>query len=76
MVEQMRPQRGPGRPRFTYSLSKSVAGRAISAFIDPYKGLVILPFDKLQFLCWYKKGGYCEEIRGRCEPQNCPQIIK
>jgi hypothetical protein len=53
-----------------------VDGRAISALVDPYKGLMVLHFEKLQRICRHEKGRYCKEIRGRCAPQNCPQIIK
>jgi len=76
VLRRKRPQQGPGRPHFTYSLPKGVDGRAVSALVDPYKGLVVLTFDKLQRICRHEKGGYCKEIRGRCAPQNCPQIIK
>ncbi len=76
VVRRKRPQQGLGRPQFTYTLSKGVDGRAVSALVDPYKGLVVLSFDKLQRICRHEKGRYCKEIRGRCAPQNCPQIIK
>lgn len=71
-----RPKKGPGRPRFIYSLSRDIDGRTLSALLDPYKGLVVPPFEKLQHLCRHEKGGYCKEIRGRCGAQNCPQIVK
>ena len=76
VVRRKRPQEGPGRPQFTYSLLKGVDGRAVSALVDPYKGLVVIPFEKLQRICRHEKGRYCKEIRGRCAPENCPQIIK
>ena len=76
VVRRKKPQQGPGRPRFAYALPKGVDGRAVSALVDPYKGLVVLSFDKLQHICRHEKGRYCKEIRGRCAPQNCPQIIK
>ena len=76
VLRRKRPQQGPGRPRFAYALPKGVDGQAVSALVDPYKGLVVLSFDKLQRICRHEKGGYCKEIRGRCTPQNCPQIIK
>ena len=76
VVRRKMPQQGPGRPQFSYSLPKGVDGRAVSALVDPYKGLVVLSFDKLQRICRHEKGGYCKEIRGRCAPRNCPQIIK
>ena len=76
VVRRKRLQEGPGRPRFIYSLARGVDGRAVSALVDPYKGLVVLPFEKLQRICRHEKGRYCKEIRGRCTPRNCPQIIK
>ena len=76
VVRRKRPKQSPGRPLFAYALPKGVDGRAVSALVDPYKGLVVLSFDRLQRICRHEKGGYCKEIRGRCAPQNCPQIIK
>jgi predicted ArsR family transcriptional regulator len=64
-----------GRPRYTYSLPQG-ARQASSVLIDPYSELVVLTFEKLQHLCRHEKGRYCKEMRNRCEPQNCPQIIK
>jgi len=72
VVRRKRPQQGPGRPQFTYASPEGVNGRAVSALVDPYKGLVVLPFDKLQRICRHEKGGYCKGIRGRCAPRNCP----
>ncbi len=57
-------------------MTKGVDGRIVSALVDPYKGLIVLSFEKLQRVCRHEKGGYCKEIRGRCAPQNSPQIIK
>ena len=76
VVRRKRPHEGPGRPQLTYSLSKGVDGRAVSALVDSYKGLVVISFEKLRRICRHEKGRYCKEIRGRCEAQNCPQIIK
>ncbi|GAI03582.1 unnamed protein product, partial [marine sediment metagenome] len=76
VVRRKRPQQGPGRPQFAYALAKGVDGRAVSALVDPYKGLVVLSFERLRRICRNEKGGYCKEIRGRCAPYNCPQIIK
>jgi len=72
VVRRKKPQQGPGRPRFAYALSKGVDGRAVSALVDPYKGLVVLSFDKLQRICRHEKGRYCKKIRGRCAPHSCP----
>ena len=76
VVRRKRPQQGPGRPRFTYTLPEGVDGRAVSALVDPFKGLVVLYFDELQRVCRHKKEWYCEENGGRCAFQNCPKIIK
>ena len=76
VVRRKRPQKGPGRPRFAYALPEGVDGRAVSALVDPYKGLVVLSFDRLRRICRHEKGGYCKEIRGRCAAHNCPHIIK
>ena len=76
VVRRKKPQQGPGRPQFAYALPRGVDGRAVSALADPYKGLVVLSFDKLQLICRHEKGGFCKEMRGRCAPQICPKIIK
>ena len=76
VVRRKRPQEVPGRPQYTYTLPRGVGGRAISALVNTYKGLVVLSFEKLQRICRHEKGRYCKEIRGRCAPQSCPQIIK
>jgi predicted ArsR family transcriptional regulator len=77
MVERSkRPMKGPGRPRFVYHLFGDSGGLALSALLDPYKGLVVISFDKLRRLCRHEKCGYCKELRGRCTPQYCPQIEK
>jgi len=75
VLKQKRPREGRGRPIFTYGLPKGVR-RASSALADPYTELVVLSFERLQHLCRHEKGRFCKEIRGNCEPQNCPQIIK
>jgi len=75
VLRQKRPREGPGRPVFTYSLPQG-ARQASSVLVDPYSELVVLTFEKLQHLCRHEKGRYCKEVRNRCEPQNCPQIIK
>ena len=76
VVRRKRPQQGPGRPQFAYAIAEGVDGRVVSVLVDPYKGLVVLSFDELRRVCRHEKGGYCKEIRSRCAPQSCPQIIK
>ena len=70
-----RPREGPGRPLFTYRLSKG-AERAASALLDPSMGLVVVSFEGLRRLCKRGKDGFCKEIRGRCTPVSCPQIVR
>ena len=75
LVERRKkPQRGPGRPLFTYRLSK-VAEKAVSALLDPSMGLVVVSFEGLRRFCTREKGDFCKEIRGRCTPVSCPQIV-
>ncbi len=71
-----RPRAGPGRPRFTYCLSRSFDVLTLSAFLDPYQGLVVIPFDVLSRLCRHEKGGYCKEMRRGCDAGICPKIVK
>ena len=76
LVERRKkPQKGPGRPIYLYSLSGD-ARRSISALLRPDLGLVALSFDTLQRLCRHEKGGYCKEIRGGCYAQKCPKIVR
>ena len=69
------PRKGPGRPLYTYGLQKG-AERAVSALLDPSMGLVVVSFEGLSRFCKREKGGFCKEIRGRCTPWNCPQIVR
>ncbi|MFQ6076881.1 MAG: hypothetical protein ACE5Z5_12275 [Candidatus Bathyarchaeia archaeon] len=39
-------------------------------------GLVVVSFEGLSRFCKRETGGFCKEIRGRCTPQNCPQIVR
>jgi len=69
------PRKGPGRPLYTYGLQKG-AKRAVSALLDPSMGLVVVSFEVLRRFCKREKGGFCKEIRGRCTPVSCPQIVR
>lgn len=71
-----RPREGSGRPLFIYRLSKSFDARTLSAFLDPYRELVVIPFEVLRRLCRHERGGYCKEMRGGCEAGICPKIVK
>jgi len=69
------PRKGPGRPLYAYGLQKG-AERAVSALLDPSMGLVVVSFEGLSRFCKREKGGFCKEIRGRCTPWDCPQIVR
>jgi len=73
--EKNRPEK-PGRPLFFYSMPLKSRRRASWLISDPFGDIVTLPFQKLRQACRYEKGGYCKTIRGGCEAQNCPQILK
>ena len=76
LVERRKePKEGPGRPSYRYSLSGD-ARKNISALLRPDLGLVMLSFDALRRLCRHEKGGYCKEIRGGCDSQKCPKIVR
>jgi len=76
LVERRKvPKEGPGRPSHRYILSGDVR-RSISALLRPDLGLVMLSFDVLRRLCRHEKGGYCKEIRGGCDSQKCPKIVR
>jgi predicted ArsR family transcriptional regulator len=76
LVERRKvPKEGPGRPSYLYSLSGD-ARRSISALLRPDLGLVMLSFDVLRRLCRHEKGGFCKEIRGGCNSQKCPKIVR
>ena len=69
------PKEGPGRPGYRYSLSVD-ARKNISALLRPDLGFVMLSFDGLRRLCRHEKVGYCKEIRGGCDSQKCPKIVR
>ena len=76
LVERRKePKEGLRRPSYRYSLSGD-ARRSISALLRPDLGLVVLSFDALRRLCRHEKGGYCKEIRGSCDAQKCPKIVR
>jgi predicted transcriptional regulator len=64
---------GRGRPTFRYSLPQGES-RLTAATLTGLDEMVALPFHELNRLCRFQKGGRCRRIKGRCEPQNCPQI--
>jgi predicted ArsR family transcriptional regulator len=75
ITRRKRPRKGPGRPLFIYRLSRG-AEKAVSALSDPSMGLVVVSFEGLRRFCRREKGGFCKEVRDRCTPWNCPQILR
>jgi DNA-binding transcriptional ArsR family regulator len=76
VVKEKMPSKRLGRPSFAYSLSPGVNRQLTSASSCPFTETVTLTFSRLKHLCRFEKGGYCKEIRNRCEAQKCPQILK
>ncbi|MFQ6094962.1 MAG: helix-turn-helix domain-containing protein [Candidatus Bathyarchaeia archaeon] len=76
IVKAKKPQKGPGRPSFTYSLPPRLRHRVALTLTEPHTTIVSLTFQKLRHLCRFEKGGYCKKISRKCAPQNCPQILK
>jgi len=65
-----------GRPKYAYFLSPRVKQQVSAALSDSSITIVTLPFSRLRHLCRFEKGGYCKQIRNKCDAGNCPQIPK
>lgn len=65
---------GRGRPKYAYSVSSRVRRQVFAALQDPSITIVTLPFSRLRHLCRFEKGGYCKQIRNKCDAGSCPQI--
>jgi DNA-binding Lrp family transcriptional regulator len=76
ILETEKHKESPGRPGLTYSLPPGMKNRVALTLTDPYTIIVSLTFQKLRHLCRFEKGGYCKNMRRKCEAQICPQIIK
>lgn len=76
ITKAKKPQKGPGRPSFVYSLPPEIRNRVALTLTEPRTTIVSLTFQKLKHLCRFEKGGNCKKTRRRCEAQNCPQILK
>jgi hypothetical protein len=70
VMKEKKPQKGPGRSRFTYHMPSRLKRQAILSLEDSYISLVTLSFIRLKHLYRFEK------IKGRCGPQNCLQIPK
>ena len=65
---------GRGRPKYTYFLSPRARQQVSAALSDSSITIVTLPFSRIRHLCRFEKGGYCKQIRNRCDVGSCPQI--
>jgi hypothetical protein len=70
VMKEKKPQKGPGRSRFTYHMPSRLKRQAILSLEDSYISLVTLSFSRLKHLYRFEK------IKGRRGPQNCLQIPK
>ena len=76
VVKEKRLSNGRGRPKYAYFLSPRVKQQVSAALSDPSITIVALPFSLLRHLCRFEKGGYCKQVRNKCDPGKCPQIPK
>ena len=76
VLETKKHKEGSGRPGFTYSSPPETKQRVALALTEPHTVIVSLTFQKLRHICRFEKGGYCKNMRTKCEAQICPQIIK
>jgi len=76
VIREKLPSKRLGRPSFAYSLSPKVNRQQVSTGSGAFAETVTLNFSRLRHLCRFEKGGYCKQIRKRCEAQKCPQILK
>jgi len=76
VIREKLPSKRLGRPSFAYSLSPKVNRQQVSTGSGAFAETVTLNFSRLRHVCRFEKGGYCKQIRKRCEAQKCPQILK
>jgi DNA-binding Lrp family transcriptional regulator len=65
-----------GRPKYAYFVSPRARQQVSAALSDPSITIVTLPFSRIRHLCRFEKGGYCKQVRNKCDPRSCPQIPK
>jgi len=65
---------GRGRPKYAYSIPSRVRQQVSAVLSDPSMTIVTLPFSRIRHLCRFEKGGYCKQVRNKCDPRRCPQI--
>jgi len=76
IVKEKTPSNNLGRPKFMYSITSKVSRQLSHLLSEDYAEIIHLTFNRLQSICKHEKGGYCKKIKGQCEAQNCPQILK
>jgi len=76
VVKEKTVSNGRGRPKYAYFISSRVRQQVSAALSDPSITIVTLPFSRIRHLCRFEKGGYCKQVRNKCDAANCPQIPK
>ena len=76
VVKEKTLSNGRGRPKYTYYISPRARRQVSAALSDSSITIVTLPFSRLRHLCRFEKGGYCKQIRNKCDAGSCPQIPK
>jgi len=74
VVREKTVSSGRGRPKYAYSVSPRARRQVSAALSGPSTTIVTLPFSRLRHLCRFEKGGYCKQLRNRCNAATCPQI--
>ena len=74
VVKEKTLSNGRGRPKYAYCLSPRARQQVSAALSDSSITIVTLPFSRLRHLCRFEKGGYCKQLRNRCDATTCPQI--
>jgi DNA-binding Lrp family transcriptional regulator len=74
VVKEKKLSNGRGRPKYAHFLSPRARQQVSAALSDPSITIVTLPFSRIRHLCRFEKGGYCKQIRNKCDPRSCPQI--
>ncbi|MGA3192197.1 MAG: hypothetical protein ABSD73_06750 [Candidatus Bathyarchaeia archaeon] len=71
VVKEKTLMNGRGRPKYTYYTRPRTRRQVSAALSDPSIMSVTLPFSRIRHLCRFEKGGYCKQVRNRCDPINC-----
>jgi DNA-binding Lrp family transcriptional regulator len=74
VMKEKKLSNGRGRPKYSYYVSLRARRQVSATLSDLSITIVTLPFSRLKHLCRFEKGGYCKQVRNKCDPGNCPQI--